>query len=161
MGKIANELKKLIIAVPESTRIDAGHIEKNIGLRKDFNVFELQNALGEKDVFKANQIILYFAANPNLNSIQKTINSLFYYFLKLFSYHFLTDKSDKNVAAELRINPFFVRSYVAAAKRYSPTKLYEIFGLLREYDLKSKGFNVSPLADSGMLQKELIYKILH
>jgi DNA polymerase-3 subunit delta len=124
-------------------------------------VLELQNALGKKDVLKANKIISYFAANSTLNPIQKTIANLYYYFSKLFTYHFLEDKSEHNVAAELRVNPYFVRDYITAAKRYSPTKLYEIMGILREYDMKSKGYNVSTLVETGDLQKEMIYKILH
>ncbi|WP_346859319.1 DNA polymerase III subunit delta [uncultured Draconibacterium sp.] len=161
LSKIANELDKLVIAVKGSTKITPEHIEKNIGLSKDFNVLELQNALGEKDILKANKIIQYFGANPTLNPVQKTIAGLYFYFSKLFTYHFLNDKSERNVAAELRVHPFFVREYVAAAKKYSPTKLYEIMGILREYDMKSKGFNVSTMVETGDLQKEMIYKILH
>lgn len=161
LSKIANELGKLVIAVKESNKITPEHIEKNIGLSKDYNVLELQNALGTKNVLKANKIIQYFGANSTLNPIQKTIAGLYFYFSKLFTYHFLKDKSERNVAAELRVHPFFVREYVAAAKRYSPTKLYEIMGILREYDMKSKGFNVSTMVETGDLQKEMVYKILH
>ncbi len=161
LSKIVNELEKLVIAVKDSTKITPEHIEKNIGLSKDFNVLELQNALGEKNVLKANKIVQYFGANPSLNPIQKTIAGLYFYFSKLFTYHFLKDKSERNVAAELRVHPFFVREYVAAAKKYSPTKLYEIMGILREYDMKSKGFNVSTMVETGDLQKEMVYKILH
>lgn len=161
LSKIVNELDKLVIAVKESTKITPEHIEKNIGLSKDYNVLELQNALGEKNVLKANKIIQYFGANPTLNPIQKTIAGLYFYFSKLFTFHFLKDKSERNVAAELRVHPFFVREYVAAAKKYSPTKLYEIMGILRDYDMKSKGFNASTLVETGDLQKEMIYKILH
>ncbi len=161
LSKMANELNKLIVAVKGSNRITPVDIEKNIGVSKDFNVLELQNALGEKNAFKANQIIQYFAANPTLNPIQKTIGSLYFYFVKLFKYHFLKDKSERNVSAQLGINPYFVKDTVSAAKRYSPTKLYEIIGILREYDMKSKGFEVSTLVDTADLQKEMIYKILH
>ena len=161
LSKIVNELEKLVIAVKDSTKITPEHIEKNIGLSKDFNVLELQNALGEKNVLKANKIVQYFGANPSLNPIQKTIAGLYFYFSKLFTYHFIKDKSERNVAAELRVHPFFVREYVAAAKKYSPTKLYEIMGILREYDMKSKGFNVSTMVETGDLQKEMVYKILH
>ncbi len=161
LSKMANELNKLIVAVKDSNRITPIDIEKNIGVSKDFNVLELQNALGEKNALKANQIIQYFAANPTLNPIQKTIGSLYFYFVKLFKYHFLKDKSERNVSAQLGINPYFVKDMVAAAKKYSPTKLYEIIGILREYDMKSKGFEVSTLVDTADLQKEMIYKILH
>ncbi len=161
LGKVANELNKLVIAVKDSTTITPEHIEKNIGLSKDFNVFELQNALGEKNVLKANQIIQYFGSNPTLYPIQKTVSNLYFYFSKLFTYHFLKDKSERNVAAQLRLHPYVAKNYMLAAKRYNPTKLYEIMGILRDYDMKSKGFGVSTMVDSADLQKEMIYKILH
>ncbi len=161
LGKIANELNKLVIAVKNTNKITPEHIEKNIGVSKDYNILELQNALGTKDVLKANKIINFFGANPTLNPIQKTVAGLYFYFSKLFTYHFLKDKSERSVAAELRVHPFFVREYISAAKKYSPTKLYEIMGILREYDMKSKGFNVSTMVNTADLQKEMIYKILH
>lgn len=161
LSKVANELNKLVIAVKDTNKITPEHIEKNIGLSKDYNVFELQNALAEKNIFKANQIIQYFGANATLNPIQKTIANLYFYFSKLFTYHFLKDKSERNVAAQLRLHPFVAKGYILAAKRYSPTKLYEIMGILREYDMKSKGFGVSTMVNTADLQKEMIYKILH
>ncbi|MEZ5106110.1 MAG: DNA polymerase III subunit delta [Draconibacterium sp.] len=161
LGKVANELNKLVIAVKDTNKITPAHIEKNIGVSKDYNVFELQNALGEKDALKANQIINYFGANPTLNPIQKTTSNLYFYFSKLFTYHFLKDKSERNVASQLRVHPYVAKSYITAAKRYSPTKLYEIMGILREYDMKSKGFEISTMVDTLDLQKEMIYKILH
>lgn len=161
LGKVANELNKLVIAVKNSNKITPEDIEKNIGFSKEFNLFELQNALGEKDALKANQIILYFGANPTQNPIQRTIVSLFGFYSKLFTIHFLPDKSERNVAAQLGMHPYFAKNMIAASRKYSPTKLYEIIGFLREYDVKSKGFEVSTMIDSGDLQKEMIYKILH
>ena len=161
LSKVANELDKLIIAVKGTKTITPKHIEENIGLSKDFNIFELQNALGDKNVLKANQIINYFGANDKLNPIQKTIVSLYFYFSKLFTYHFLKDKSKQNVASRLGVHPFFVKDYVQASKNYSPTKLYEIIGTLREYDMKSKGLGASGLVSTADLQKEMIYKIIH
>jgi DNA polymerase-3 subunit delta len=161
LGKVANELNKLIIAVKNTNRITADHIEKNIGLSKEFNLLELQNALAEKNIFKANQIIQYFGANPTANPVQRTIPTLFGYFSNMFAYHFLKDKSESNVAAELRIHPFVAKNLIVAAKKYNPTKLYEIIGILREYDMKSKGYEVSGMVSTADLQKEMIYKILH
>jgi len=160
LGKVANELKKLIITLPEKTRITTEHIEKNIGISKDYNIYELQNALGDRDVLKANRIINYFANNPKSNPIQRTTVLLFIYFSKLFLYHFLKDKTEKSVAVSLGIHPYFVKSYSKAAKRYSTYKLYDIVGILREYDMKSKGFESNNVSDEGLL-KEMIYKILH
>ena len=147
--------------VKETNKITPAHIEKNIGLSKDFNLFELQDALGSRNVFKANQIIHYFGANPQQHPIQKTTATLFSFFSKIFSYHFLKDKSEQGAVAELGGHPFYIRKIIAASKKYNPTKLYEIIGILREYDMKSKGFGVSGLTESGELQKEMIYKILH
>ena len=160
LGKVANELDKLIISLPAGTQITPDHIERNIGISKEFNVFELQNALGERDLLKANRIINYFGANPSSNPIPVVISALYSYFSKLLNYHFLEDKSQNNVAAALQVNPFFVKNYVAAAKNYNIRKLVEIVSILREYDMKSKGFgNVS--ASQADLQREMIYRILH
>jgi DNA polymerase-3 subunit delta len=160
LSKVANELNKLIISLPKKTRITPDHVEKNIGISKDFNIFELQNALGEKNVLKSNQIINYFAANPGSNPLPKTISTLYFYFMKLLTYHFLDDKSQNNVAATLQVVPFFVPSYIAAARQYPIKKIVEIMSVLREFDMKSKGMgNVS--SDMSDLQKEMIYKILH
>ncbi|MCL3779650.1 DNA polymerase III subunit delta [Prolixibacteraceae bacterium JC049] len=160
LSKVANELDKLVILVEKGTQITADHIEKNIGISKDFNIFELQNALGEKNILKCNRIINYFGANGNSHPIQRTVSSLYFYFSKLLKYHFLKNKSNNFVASALQINPYFVDSYKKAATIYTPKKLVEIIGLLREFDMKSKGFgNVS--ATSADLQRELIFKILH
>lgn len=160
LSKISNELKKLIIALPEKTKITPEHIEKNIGISKEYNIFELQNALGARDVLKANRIINYFGENPKTNPIQRTITSLHMFFSKLFMYHFLKDKSENSVAASLGLHPFIAKGYIAAAKRYKPPKIFQIIGTLREYDMKSKGYgNVS--ASAGDLQREMIFKILH
>lgn len=161
LSKVANELNKLIIAVKDTNHITPAHIEKNIGLSKDFNLFELQDALGSRNVFKANQIIHYFGANPQQHPIQKTTSTLFSYFSKIFAYHFLKDKSERNAVAQLGGHPFYIRKIIAASKKYNPAKLYEIIGILREYDMKSKGMGVSGLTDTSELQKEMIYKILH
>ncbi len=160
LNKVTNELNKLIISLPKNTRITPDHVEKNIGISKDFNVFELQNALGEQNVLKSNQIINYFAANPVSNPLPRTISNLYFYFMKILTYHFLEDKSQNAVASSLQVNPYFVPSYVAAAKRYPVKKVVEIMAVLREFDMKSKGLgNVS--SDMADLQKEMIYKILH
>jgi len=160
LSKVVNELDKLIISLPVGAQITPDHIEKNIGISKEFNIFELQNALGERDLLRANRIIKYFGANPTSNPVPLTIISLFGYFSKLLNYQFLEDKSQNNVASVLQVHPFFVKAYVSAAKNYNIKKLVEIVGILREYDMKSKGFgNVS--ASPADLQREMIYRILH
>lgn len=160
LGKVANELDKLIISLPAGTQITPDHIERNIGISKEFNVYELQNALGERDLLKANRIINYFGSNPASNPVPVVISSLYSYFSKILNYHFLEDKSQNNVASVLQVHPFFVKTYVAAAKNYNIKKLVEIVSILREYDMKSKGFGNTSTSPAD-LQREMIYRILH
>lgn len=160
LSKITNEIRKLIINIPTSAAIDEGLVEKYIGISKDFNVFELQKALGSKDFFKANQIITVFGSNPRENPLVKVIPILYSYFSKVLLYQHLQDKSRNNAAAALAVNPFFLKDYEVTARNYSPAKVKSIIGILSEYDLKSKGVdNVS--ATDGELMKEMIFRILH
>jgi DNA polymerase-3 subunit delta len=162
ISKIVNEISKLIINIPEKQEITEEYVEKNIGISKDYNVFELQKALGKKEVLKANQIINYFAANPRDNPLVKVIPLLFSYFSKILIYHNLRDKSRNNVAAALSINPFFVMDYQQAAANYTSGKITSIISLLREYDLKAKGVDSNSTSfPDGELMKELIFRILH
>ena len=161
LHKIVNELDKLIITLPSTKPvITTSLIEKNIGISKDYNNFELQKAIGEKNILKANMIVYYFADNPKDNPVNLTIASLFGYFSKILTYHYLTDKSKNNVAAALRINPFFVKDYEASAVKYNVSKTVRIISILRTYDMRSKGYN-DPGTDPGDLLKEVVYKILH
>jgi len=161
LHKIVNELDKLIITLPAGKPvITTSLIEKNIGISKDYNNFELQKAVGEKNILKANMIIHYFANNPKDNPITLSIASLFGFFSKLLTYQYLTDKSKNNVAAVLKVNPFFVKDYETSAAKYNVSKTVEIISLLRTYDMRSKGYE-DPGTEPGDLLKELIYKILH
>lgn len=161
LHKIVNELDKLIITLPrEKPVITTSLIEKNIGISKEYNNFELQKAVGERNILKANMIISYFANNPKDNPITLTIASLFGFFSKLLTYHYLTDKSKNNVAAVLKVNPFFVKDYETAAQKYNIARVVAIIALLRNYDVRSKGFGDAG-TEPGDLMKEMIYKILH
>jgi DNA polymerase-3 subunit delta len=161
LHKIANELDKLIMTLPAGKpAITTALIEKNIGISKDYNNFELQKAIGEKDIVKANMIVHHFANNPKDNPIMLTISSLFSFFSKLLTYHYLGDKSKTNVANALKVNPYFVRDYEVAATKYNISRTVQIVSLLRSYDLRSKGFG-DPGTDQGDLLKEMIFKILH
>ena len=161
LHKIVNELDKLLITLPAGKPvITTTLIEKNIGISKDYNNFELQKAIGEKNILKANMIVRYFTENPNDNPVTLTIASLFSLFTKILTYHYLTDKSKNNVASVLKIHPYFVKDYEISAMKYDATKTIQIISLLRTYDMKTKGFgDVS--TDQGDLLKELVYKILH
>lgn len=161
LSKIVNELEKLIITLPQERKeITIPHIEKYVGISKDYNIFELYKALGVKDVLKANRIINYFGKNQRDNHITMTISSLFTFFSRILTFHSLKDRSRKNVASVLKINPYFVSDYERAARSYSPGKCIEIISILREFDLKSKGYGDST-STAGDLLKEMIYRIMH
>lgn len=157
LSKISNEIDKLAINLDQGTEITAHHVQENIGISKEYNVFELQAALGQRDILKCNKIINYFGASGSDNPPQMVIPALYNYFVKIMLMHKLNDKSQ--AAKVLGVNPYFVRDYEVAARIYSPIKLVDIISTLREYDLKSKGVNanISPLD----LYKEMIYKIVH
>ena len=158
LSKIANELDKLAIILPQGSTITPEVIEENIGFSKDFNVFELRKAIGEKNQKKAYQIAQYFADNPKDNPLVLTVGQTFGFFIQLLKYHGLKDKTPKNVASALGINPFFVKEYDVAVKNYPMKKVSAIVATLRDIDVKSKGVGASSLG-SGDLMKEMLAKI--
>lgn len=159
LSRIVNELDKLIINIPPGTEITAAHVEENIGISKDFNVFELTRALEQRDEFRANHIMLHLSKNEKEFPLVMIIAMIYLSFAKILLYHYTPDKSPNNIASVLSVNPFFVKDYERAARNYSPARAVKVIALLREYDLKSKGID-SSAPESGLL-KELVYKILH
>ena len=159
LGKIANEVEKLMLNITQGQEIGTKEIQDNIGISKEYNVFELQNALGRRDVLKANQIINYFEANPKSNPLVLVMGNLYTYFSKILKYHYLQDKGE--AARVLGVNPYFVKDYELAARNYSWSKAFEIISLLREYDAKSKGVDSTGNTGDGDLMKELVWKIIH
>jgi len=159
LSRIANELDKLVINLPRGTKVNQEHIEANIGISKDYNIFELQKSIGLGDLPKAQRILNHFAANSKENPAIKTIAVLFAYFSKLLIYHSLTDRSPNNIASALSVHPFFVKDYQQAASRYDLRKTQEIIGLLHAYDLKSKGIDTATV-DDGELTRELVFRII-
>ena len=160
LTQIVGALQKLIDGRPEGVNvIDATLVERNIGISKDFNVFELQSALIAGDVVKANRITQYFASSKD-HPMVKELGILYGFFANLMIYHYLPDKSERVAAGALGVSPYFVKDYAAAAKRYSAGKTFAIIGYFREIDARSKGIN-NPSAKDADLWKELIYKIMH
>jgi DNA polymerase III subunit delta len=158
LSRIANELKKIEIILPQGTVITPQHIEDNIGFSKDFNVFEFRNAIGERNELKAYKIADYFAQNQKENPLFLTLGSVFSFFSALLQYHGLKDKSAGNIARELKINPYFVKDYVLAAQNYPMKKVSAIIAVLRDIDVKSKGIGANGLPQSDLL-KEMLVKI--
>ena len=160
LSKVANELEKLTLVLKEETEVNTHHIEENIGISKDYNSFELVNALSAKNEVKAYRIVNYFSQNTKQHPLVMTIGSLFNYFAKVLGYHYLKDKSTGNAASQLRIPPFFIKEYVEGARSYSAAKCAHIIREIRECDNKSKGIG-NPSTPDGELLKELVYKILN
>lgn len=160
LSKISNEIGKIIINIQKEQKISPRLIEENIGISKDFNIYELQDALGKKDIFKSNQIIKHFSENPKNHPIVLTISSLFSYFQKILIYHSLSSNDQNFISQKLGVHPFFIKQYQMGAKNYKAEKIFSIFSYLKEYDLKSKGINNPSLSEKDLL-KELTFKILH
>lgn len=160
LKKVVNEINKLKILLPAGSTITPDNIEQHIGISKDFNVFELQNALASKDIGRANRIVNYFEANPKDHPVAMILPVLNGFFSKLFVYHGLRDKNPASAAREMKCAPFAVKQYAAAARHYNMAKTGRIFGYLREADRKSKG-QQNATTSHGMLLREAVFKILH
>ena len=162
LNRMAGELEKLIITLPKGQRrITPEQIERNIGISKDFNNFELRNALIEKDVFKANQIVKYFEKNPKNNPLQVTLAVLFNFFSNLMLAYYAPEKNEQGIAAQLSLrSPWQARDYQAAMRRYTGVKVMKIIEAIRQCDVRSKGVGNASISD-GELLRELVYLILH
>jgi len=153
---INNQLNKLKLLKPENNYIDPKLIEKNIGISKDFNIFELRNAIGSGNLSKALVIGNYFSSNIKAYPTQLVLSSLFNYFIQIFQFHSLNNKSDINVASTLGINKFFAKDYHKAAKIYPMKKISSIITLIKNIDLKSKGYGASNNSQQNILNQLII-----
>ena len=162
LSRIAGEIDKLAIALPQgTTAITPELIEEHIGISKEYNNFELQNALVNKDIYKANKIINYFAQNPKKNPIQMTLALLFSFFSNVMMSYYAPDKSERGVAEFLGLRSTWgVGDYIKAMRNYKAMHVMEILHLIRLADAQSKGAEGSQLPD-GEIMRELLYKILH
>ncbi len=162
LNKLVNEMDKLLLSIPSSEkRITAEIIERNIGISKDFNNFELLKAVIEKNTLKANRIAVYFEKNSKNNPLIVTLVVLFNFFSNLMICYWEKDKSETGIAKALGFrNPYQAKDYVAALRNYNAFKSMEIISLLRQYDAKCKGVD-NPSIPDGELLKELLYKIMH
>ena len=157
LGKIDKELEKLTNSVPSGTEITPEVIEQNIGYSKDFNSFELQNALGQRNLALCYRIVKYMGNNPSQHPFPLTISVVFNFFQKLFMFHGIKNPAD--APRVLGVSPYFVKDFQAAAQKYSMRQTAKVLQLLNEYDLKSKGVGASnlPLEE---LMKEMVLKIV-
>ncbi len=161
LHRVVNELKKIKENLPKKgDTITEELVEKYVGISREYNVFELQKAIGFKNAEKTYRIIAYFESNPKNHPLVMTVSSLFGYFVKVIKTHANRDKGEGQLAAVLGVNPFFVKEYTAAAKMYPYPKCVRIVEYIRQTDLASKGFG-SPSVNDAYLLKELVHKIFH
>ena len=162
LSRMAGELEKLVLTLPAGQkRITPEQIERNIGISKDYNNFELKNAIIARDVLKANKLIKYFDENPKTNPIQATLSVLFNFFSNLMLVYYAPDKSEQGIASMLGLKSTWqAKEYLAAARVFSGVKVMQIIGEIRYCDAQSKGVDNVSLKDGDLL-RELIFKILH
>ena len=163
LSRIVSELDKILIYLPEDDRrITPEVVEKEVGVSKDFNAFELRNAIESKDVFKANQIIKYFDNNPKAGSLYSFLPLLFSFFQNLMIVHYTPNKSsEQDIARALDLKSAWgSKDFITGLRNYSARKTMEIISKIREVDGKSKGLD-NPNTGAGELMKELIFFILH
>ena len=160
LGRIVKELEKLAVLIEKGSTINDKHIEENIGISKDYNVFELTNAVANKDNLKALKIVDYFEHNPKAADLVFVISNLFKFFSQIMRIHFLPNKSREAVAQALGVHPFVAGELTNAKNKYDPRKIAVNIALIHEYDLKSKGVG-NTSATQGELMRELVYQLIH
>ncbi len=163
LSRLVGELDKMLLSLPkDDRRITPATVEEHIGVSKDFNVFELRDAIVSKNVYKANLIVNYFDKNPKSGGIYTVLPQLFSYFQNLMLVYYCPDKFNENAVAQwldLRMS-WAARDYVTGVRNFSGGKVFQILNKIREIDAKSKGLD-NPNTSSGELLKELIFFILH
>lgn len=160
LSKISNELDKLMINLQPGQQIDEKIIEDNIGISKDYNVFELNSALGELNVLKANKIIYNLGKNEKANPLPMVLPAMYRYFSQLLLFQTVRNASDREVSSKLGVNPFFVRDFKLAGRNYNTKKVARAIKALRKADNHSKGIGASNLSNLEILQ-ELVFEIIH
>ena len=161
LSRMSHNLDKLSMLAKKGQTVDAVLIEKVIGVSKEYNMFELQDAFLNKDAFKAQQIVKYFSADPKSHSIQMVIAQLFGLYSKLILIHANKAFDSKSASAVLKSKEFYARKLAARARKYSYDNLVRIISELRSYDMKSKGVGATNNTKEGELMKEMIFKLTH
>ena len=163
LNRLTSELDKVLIALPaDDKRVTPEVVERQIGVSKDFNTFELRDAIVNRNVYKANQIANYFDINPKAGSFYQILPLLFNYFQNLMIAFYCPQRASQEAVAkwlDLK-SPWAAKDYMTGMRNYSGMKVMQIISKIREIDAKSKGID-NPYTPSGELMKELIFFILH
>ncbi len=160
LHRLANEIDKLIISLKSGSTITADQVINQVGVSKEYNIFELQKAILKGDALLANKIVNYFESNTRKNPIIPVVAFLFSFFSKLLMASQASDTSEKGIASELKVSPYAARDYTLALRRYQLPKIIESISFLKEADLKLKGVNTGSTPD-GQIFRELIWRLMH
>ncbi|WP_026770410.1 DNA polymerase III subunit delta [Asinibacterium sp. OR53] len=156
LSRIQNEIEKLAVNLNARKNITEDDIENYIGVSKEFNVFELQDAVARKDLPKAIRIVQYFEANPKAAPIQLVLPALYNFFSKLYMLYGIPNPDEKSAASALGVNPYFVKDYLAASRKYDYQGVERLLLLLHQYNLRSIGVNDGGTSDAGLLKEMLV-----
>ena len=159
LNRLNNEVDKLVLNLSDRKNITEDEVENYVGISKEFNVFELQQAIAQKDLYKAIRIINYFEANPKAAPLPLIFPSLYNFFSKVQMIYSVPVRDEKSVAAAIGVNNFFVRDYLQTATRFSAHEVEKLILLLHQYNLKGIGINDAGSTD-GMLLKEMVVKMI-
>jgi DNA polymerase-3 subunit delta len=160
LHRLANEVDKLAIAIGTSGTISAEQVMNQVGVSKEYNIFELQKAIISRDTLLANKIVNFFESNTKKNPIIPVVAFLYSFFSKLLAASQASDKSDKGLVGAIKISPYAAKDYALALRQYPTDKIVNAIGFLKQADLKLKGVN-SGSDTEGQIFRELIYRILH
>lgn len=159
LNRINNEIEKITVNLGTRKNITEDDIENFIGVSKEYNVFELQNAIARKDLPRCIQIVQYFEGNPKAGPIQMILPTLYNFFSKIYMVHGTSSRDEKAIAASLGVNPFFVKDYLQASKLYPLEQVEKVLLLLEKYNLKSVGVGDSGSEDASLM-KEMLVKMM-
>jgi len=159
LNRINNEVEKLLVNLAGRNQITEDDIERYVGISKEYNVFELQDAFAKKDRAKAIRIIQYFESNPKAAPIQLVLPSIYNFFSKAYMIFGQSSRDERTVATAIGVNPFFAKDYLAAVRNYGYEGIEAGLLLLHTYNLKSLGIGSAGTED-GSLLKELVVKVM-
>jgi len=160
LHRLANEIDKLIISLKVGEGISLDQVMNQVGISKEYNIFELQRAILSKDSLLANKIVNYFERNTRKNPIIPVVAFLYSFFSKLLAASQASDKSDKGLVSELKVSPYAARDYTLALRQFHQEKIIDNISFLKEADLKLKGVNTGS-ADEGQIFRELVWRLMN
>lgn len=160
LHRLANEVDKLCLALPPGVAITSEMVMNQVGISKEYNIFELQKAILQRDILLANRIVNFFGNNTKKNPVIPAVAYLFSFFSKLLAATQAPDKSDKGLTSALKISPYSAKDYSFALRQFSPEKIIDNISFIKEADLKLKGVN-SGSDTEGQIFRELVYRLMH